>query len=429
MSNRYLTIVFTLIVITSYSLLFYWVLTKTHIQDFTSFYATLLNLVNNKNPYSISYSHFLPLTKKLTANLNPPFVFFVFGFLAKFTYQTALAIWIFLSFILGLIGAGLAFHHAFKEDFLRKNWFILFLIYLALFSTIINISMAQIGLILLFILMLGYHFYLGNRDYIAGFFWGVLIAFKFFPALLFIYVIKQRRMKVFALMSATTILACLIPYFVHGRIIYSQYFSMMSQVLWYGDNWNASIFGYIFRLFIHPQSIKQHLILMQIIYVFLFLISFLWYLKKLGPKALKPVNHQPFCLTLTMMLLMSPFGWLYYFPLLIFPLLLIWNSAYEQINHSVKPMFIFLISLFLINIPQGYLTNNQMNYFFSKILLNSCFFYGLVLLTYLCAKQDRISGENDIDYDEKKQGFIFITLFILMFGLIITAFKFLLDIN
>jgi hypothetical protein len=428
MSNRYL-IAFTLIVITTYCLLFYLVLSRVNVQDFTSFYSALLNLVNNKNPYTILFSHFLPLTKKLTANLNPPFVLFVFGFLVKFSYQTALTIWISLSFILGLIGAGLAFYHAFSEDFLRKNWLILFLIYLSLFSTIINISIAQIGLILLFILMLGYHFYLGNRDYIAGFLWGLLVAFKFFPALLFIYVLKQRRMKVFVLMFATTVLACLVPYFVYGKIIYSQYFSMMSHVLWYGDNWNASIFGYIFRLFIHPQYIRQHLILMESIYVFLFLICLLWYLKKLGSSALKPVNHQPFCLTLTMMLLMSPFGWLYYFPLLIFPLLLIWNSAYKQINHSIKPMLIFLISLFLINIPQGYLINKQMTDVSSKILFYSWFFYGLVLLNYLCAKQNKISGKNDIPYDEKKQGFIFITLFILMFGLIITAFKFLLDIN
>lgn len=63
------------------------------------------------------------------------------------------------------------------------------------------------------------------------------------------------------------------------------------------------------------------------LYLFCFCILIVWYLKALGANESGPVNHQPFCLTLAMMLFLSPLGWVYYFPLLILPLILTWFVA------------------------------------------------------------------------------------------------------
>lgn len=446
MTHRYLNLALLFVIFITYNLLYFVILAPSQIQDFTSFYAAILNWVQFKNPYTTLDSNFLELTKKLSANLNPPFVFFVFSFLAKFSYQTALEIWLFLSFILGLIGAGLSIYYAFADDLLRRNWLILLLIYLAFFSTLINFSTAQIGLILLFLVMIGYHYFLKNCDLLAGFFWGLLVAFKFFPALLFIFLLKVRRIKLFVIMLITTVIACLLP-FLHDPEIYSQYFAMMAKVSWYGDNWNASIFGFISRLFgpIHP-----------IIYAVLFVIGFFWYLKKLGMKApfirlrknrsptkfrsccaktqptlflkdleteASKINHHPFCLSLTMMLMLSPFGWIYYFPLLIFPLFLIWAAAYEKLTQTIKPMLIFLIAFFFINMPQGYVYFDNMTLLAAKTLFYSWFFYGLLLINYLCGQEKILLGKNQLRYDENKQIFITISLFILSFSLVVTALR------
>ncbi|MBA2650951.1 MAG: DUF2029 domain-containing protein [Tatlockia sp.] len=421
MSNRYLDLIIILVVMAVYSLLIYSVLSVNYIQDFTSFYAAILNLVDHKDPYQALYSNFLPISKKLSANLNPPFSMFMFSFLAKFSYQSALIIWVFLSLILGLFGAGLAFYHAFSYPFLKKNWLYLFIIYLSLFSTMINITVAQFGLILLFFIMAGYHFYIKNNNLATGIFWGTTIAFKFFPALLLVFIIKQRRYKAFSFTFCTALMACSIPYFLYGRAIYSNYMSMFSRVSWYGDNWNASLFGYIYRLFIHNKFFDINLIILKFIYVILFFICFFWYIKKMGENNLKEANHQPFCLTLTMMLLMSPFGWLYYFPILIFPLLLAGIYAYKSNNFS---LLIFIFSLSLINLPQGYILPTQPASFLLNLSSYSSFFYGLILLNYLSAKRKILLGNNELAYDSKNQGFILISSFIVFFALIFTALRF-----
>lgn len=418
MSNRYLSAALLFVILTTYGLIYFVVLAPTKIQDFTSFYAAILNWAQFKNPYTTLDSNFLPLTTKLSANLNPPFVLYLFGFLAKLSYQTALGIWLFLSFTLGLIGASLSIYYAFSDDFLRKNWLILLLIYLALFSTLINFSTAQIGLILLFLVMLGYHYFLKNQDLWAGFFWGLLVAFKFFPALLFIFILKEKRLKLFVIMLVITVFACLLP-FLHEQEIYSQYFALIAKVSWYGDNWNASIFGFISRLF--KPSVNR------IIYAVLFVISFVWYFKKLKTSSSKQVNHQPFCLSLTMMLMLSPFGWIYYFPVLIFPLFLIWARVYEKLNQTIKPMLIFLIAFFFINMPQGYVHFENMTHLSVNVFFYSWFFYGLFLINYLCAQETIVLGKNQLGDDENKQVFITISLFILSFGLVVTALRLVLE--
>lgn len=404
-SNRYLILAFLAMVITVYCLLFYAVFTPEKIQDFASFYSAILNMLDHKNPYLQSTS--------LRPNLSPPFALLFFSFLGNFSYKTALIIWFFLSLILGLIGAFCAFYHAFSGEFLRKNWLILTLIYLSFFSTIANIIVVQFGSILLFFIMIGYHFYLRSRDLIAGVLWGIIIAFKFFPALLFFFVIKQGRKKVFFLMFFTFLIVSLLPFFSQGQLIYKQYFAMIAHVSWYGDNWNASLFGYLVRLFFHGESLND----LKILYLILFCISLIWYFKNL--KGLES-NHQPFCLTLTMMLLLSPFGWLYFFPLLVLPLSLTWIAACDN-----KSQLFWLCILLLINLPQGYIFSTYELGILVKVSFISCYFYGLLLLNYSCVKQEK----SDLIFDEKKQLFLLITLLILAFGLLEIIIKFFLEHN
>ncbi|CDZ78006.1 hypothetical protein BN59_02303 [Legionella massiliensis] len=424
MSKTILGLFFSLIFIITYFLLTYFTVISPPIKDFTSFYAALVNLAENKTPYTQLVSSFLPTPQKLSPNLNPPIVLVLFSPLAKFSYYTALKIWVFLSFILGLFGAGLAFYYAIASNDLRKYWPVLYLFYLSLFSTMMNISTIQFGAFLLFFIMLGYHFYLTERHLTVGLCWGLIISFKFFPALLFFFVIKQGRLKVFFAMLATTIAACLIPYLLYGQSIYLQYMEMMSQVFWYGDNWNASIFGYIYRLFINIHNTKKHLIQLEIIYLILLFTALIWYLKKLGAQQSGQINHQPFCLTLTMMLLMSPFGWLYYFPLLIFPLVLTGITTEKSKRHFNSDILIWLVVLFFINAPQDYIMSRQLHGFPEKFFSASCPFYGLILFNYLCAKQQLLSGKNEINPPRNNRSSLAIASLILIIGMLTTSLRF-----
>lgn len=424
MNNRYWRAIFVFILISIYCLLFYFILTNQYRLDFTSFYSAALALMKDENPYRVLTTTYLPVAKKLSANLNPPIVLWAFNPLAKLNYHTALALWSAISFILGLIGAGIAFNYAFSARFLKKNWLNLYLIYLLFFSTIMNTAIVQLGAVLLFFIMLGYHFYLNNRNYLAGILWGFIIAVKLFPGLLFFYVLKQGRVKVFVIMLATFLLAWLIPLLIYGPTIYTQYYAMMTRVLWYGDSWNASIYGFIFRLFIDVHDTTQSLILIESFYIFLFFISLIWYLKKLGPSEINQINHQPFCLTLAMMLLMSPFCWLYYFPLLIFPLILAWLVAVDKKTSSIKAILIWLVCLFLINFPMDYVSSWHMTNFINRLGFFSFYFYGLLLLIYLLTRTEKIVGANETDIDETKYFFLPVTFVIFAFGLLVPTISF-----
>ncbi|HBI21294.1 MAG TPA: hypothetical protein DDY37_01680 [Legionella sp.] len=261
------------------------------------------------------------------------------------------------------------------------------LLYLAFYPTIINTTIAQLGTVIAFFIVMGYYFYTKKRDVLAGVMWGIIIAMKFFPGLLFFYTVKQRRYRVMAIMALTLLVLSIMPGLVYGVKIYSHYFRMLSHLAWYGDNWNASINGFVFRVLTNIHSTPADFFRVKCLYTVLFIVSMVWFLKKLYSSTAPPdKNHQAFCLTLVMMLLMSPFGWMYYFPLLILPLCLTWSEA-SAAHADKKTIFIWVICLFLITFPNNYVRVNHMHTLFEKLTRHSFYFYGLCLLTYLLARQ------------------------------------------
>lgn len=421
MSYRYQQICFSLALFSVYCVLFYFILTHHQKLDFPSFYSTVHVLLQGESPYKDLTATYLPTDNQLHTNLNPPIVLWLLNPLAYFSYSTALLVWSGISLILGFLAAVIAFYYAFSAAFLQKNYLNVSLLYFAFFATLMNVTTLQLGTLLFFLIMVGYYFYLHHRDYLAGIFWGIIIAMKVFPALLFFYVLKQRRFKVFGVMLMTLVVAWLIPILVYGVAIYKQYYSMISRVLWYGDGWNASIYGFIYRLF-HCYGTGEHLLRIDLLYVSCFSILIIWYLRALGPNSQAPVNHQPFCLTLAMMLFLSPLGWVYYFPLLVLPLILTWFAALHDKDN--KMMFIWLSCFFLINFPMDYVKAQNMPHFLGRISFFSSYFYGLLLLIYLLGKRKKIYGNNEIQVNEAKYHFVPVIIIILAFGLFVPAICF-----
>jgi alpha-1,2-mannosyltransferase len=417
MNHRYQSIGIAVVLCIIYTILFYFILSNHQKLDFSAFYSAPYALMQGKNPYRDLFTNYLIVNKALPANLNPPIVLWCLTPLVRFTYSTAVLIWSIFSVLLGLFSFAIMVRYAFSAEILQKYRVTLYLIYFAFFPTLMNVATLQFGTVLFFFIIVGYHFYLNNRDYSAGILWGSIIAMKIFPALLFFYVLKQGRYKVFCMMFITLLIAWLIPLLIYGPAIYNYYFSMLSHVLWYGDGWNASIYGFIFRLFIDPHN-PYNLNLIEALYAFLFFILLLWYLKNLGPSKQKQVNHQPFCLTLAMMLLMSPLGWVYYFPMLIFPLILTWYIALEDECFSIKTMLLWFLSFFLINFPLDYVKTQRMPHDeLIRISLFSTYFYGLLLLIFLLGKRKEIYGNNGIWLGGAKNHYLPTLIIILIFGL------------
>ncbi|WP_028388561.1 glycosyltransferase family 87 protein [Legionella fairfieldensis] len=426
MRPYYWQILFGSLLFCIYWLLFYFILTDQYKIDFSSLYSAISALKRGDNPYQYLVATYLPQMELLPINLNPPFVLWLLTPIMHFDYHSALIIWSAISFISGLIGAEIAFNYTFSAAFLKKNRVNLYLIYLALFSTLTNTAVVQLGSILLFFIMLGYHFYHKKRHFLAGTLWGLIIAIKLFPGLLFFYVLKEQRFKVFIIMLIVFLLSCFIPLLTYGFTVYKQYYLMMTHVFWYGESWNASLYGFIFRFF--AKNITHYSLLIKFLYSLLFLIALFWYLNTLNLDNNKQPNYQFFCLTLVMMLVLSPFGWLYYFPLLISPLSLSWLSGLNE-EKSLKGILLWSLCLFLINFPLTSISANNMSGILSQISVFSFHFYGLLLLMHLIVQNKRTAAQEVIINERTVHAFVPILLIILTLGLILPIHSFLMHLS
>ena len=372
-----------------YGVVFYllWSLQVRH--DFPSFYTAANAYLKGLNPYEVLRAEFLPIPGKIPANLNPPFFLELIQPLTWIDYPHALVIWSMLLFCSGVTGAFLVFKIVFPQDYLKKNWPGLLLAYLALYSTIMDTVIVQMGAVLFLFVMSGYYFYIRGRDNLAGIFWGIIIAIKLFPALLFFLAFSQKRYKVVFVMLATFAVAWAIPLLSHGMSIYSIYFKMMPRILWFGDSWNASFNGFLYRIFVDVSDKTQSLLQIQTVYITLFTLTLLWYLRTIYSAKTRASNHGTFCLTLAMMLFMSPLGWMYYFSLLIMPLIITWQNLDATKPAFYKDSALWICCLFLINFPLSYIRVQEMSNIFFEAGICSLHFYGLLILIYILARYIR----------------------------------------
>ncbi|STX50312.1 mannosyltransferase [Legionella busanensis] len=416
---------FIFLVMITYILLFYFLFKLDLRLDFVSFYASALAYNNHSNPYTSLSATFLSTNEKLPINLNPPFFMEILRPLAFLNYKEAVVLWSVSIFILGLIGAYFSFKLTLKPALFRKNWLYCLVIYIAFYPTIMSTNLAQIGGLLLFFIVIGYNFYRQNNDVYAGLLWGIITSLKLFPALLFIFAWKEKRYRVLIIMIMTCLTAHLIPVFTYGIQIYNNYFSLLGRVLWYGDSWNASIYGFLFRFLVDPYSRNPDLWLVQLIYYITFISGLIWYIKRLNYLERNRNNHRSFCLTLVVMLVLSPLGWLYYFPLLIMPLVDLYESI-EQGPPITLDMSLWIISFLFVNFPIGYLAAHQMPPdIFYKLTCFSVYFYGLLIMAYLLSKPNVRHEVSSLKQNMREKNYLlFPAMLILSFGLFIPLIVF-----
>ena len=362
-----------------YSVLFYFQFTLQLRMDFSSFYAAAAAYRQHINPFECFFSSFLPTPTQLPANLNPPFFLLLFSPLTYCNVETAIIIWTILSLLLGCAGVLIGLACTPPIYTFKQNKLSIILIYLSLYSTLMNTSIGQLGGFLIFFIMAGYYCLQHRHLYWTGFFWGIICTIKLFPALLLVYLYIQRQYLALFATCAIALFTTLLPIWTHGVIIYSQYIQMLPQVSWYGTNWNASLYGLLFRLIFNPETLGI-LIIIKMAYLLIFITVFLWYVKKVNYLTEKLQSHHAFCLTLVIMLLLSPLGWCYYFSLLIIPLALVGESINE---HTIARSWWWSLAIILLNLPMGVVTLTDMHYFLYKITIYSAYCYGLILLAYL----------------------------------------------
>jgi hypothetical protein len=363
--------------------------------DFIVFYKSISFFWQEADIYQpVAFKEFSPFSEGLKIerihlhlNLNPPLQTVLMSPLGLLSYSQAFAAWWLFSFSCG-IGAALLLwlDKGTKTPAALLNMLLLLLAY---YPTLLNLFIAQFGLILLLLCSAGWVALRRSHDRLAGLALGLAFSLKLFPGFFVILLVAQRRWRALAWFIGIFIACGIFAGLIAGFDSYRGYLGALREikVSWYNPIWNASAMGFLSRIFGGTEDMpladlpRLAHVLHYSLGAALVLANF-WLARrdKTSPERL----DLAFALSIVSMLLLSPSAWAYYFPLLLLPFLILWRRLGAlQLGRNPRALLIFVWFLSTVPnalIPSGTITmNNPIIWFF----WNGFYFYTLLLLVVL----------------------------------------------
>lgn len=263
----------------------------------------------------------------LGPNLNPPVFMLLMQPLARLPYKQAWWLWA------GLSIACLAWTAWSINSFTSPNsrihvapWFAAML---AFSPSMANFEMGQLGWLLTLMLTRSWIDLRRGNTSAAGLWLGAAIALKPFllPFVLGLWLIKEHRALQTTLAATTALTALGVVAF--GPQASLDYLAVGKNVSWTATNWNGSWTGFFDRAFISLPQLNwpssQHLAhSLAVAFSLISLGMTLWFIRRQQCCASDPRDSADalFATMTPTVLLISPLGWLYYFPALILSLVI-----------------------------------------------------------------------------------------------------------
>lgn len=387
--------------------LYFWLFTLVVTQkidnDFSSLYASLLQLQQYLTPYTKLFGDFLVQPLFITVNLNPPSTLLLFYPLVFLSYTQALFLYLLLSSIALVLSAWLLSFKIYNIPSATQR-LTLSVITLLIFPVIICMAAAQMGALLLVLIVAGWYFDRQDKPLICAVFWGVAIAIKLFPGLLIFYCLLRKRYSTVLWMCAISAFLLVLPLVCYGPNIYLSYFKVIDFLFWYDSNWNGSLFGFLSRLYGSAPDLRAYSHILQITSLLCVLLGIACYIKitTLLPKDTKDRDQWVFCVTIVAMLLLSPLGWVYYYPLLSIVIIKIIQTLSARKN-TLGDLLLWWLAFFLINIPLRPFVVDHHYTLITRLGLSSFYFYGLSLLLLVCYRLSHQADSATISAAESKK--------------------------
>ncbi len=263
----------------------------------------------------------------------------------------------------------------------------------------VNLYLGQISILITLFVTLGWVFYKKGSDSISGIFIALATMIKFYPGLLLVYFLINKRYKALlsSLISIGVIL--MVTLIVTRYDLFHFIFDVMPKdVAYWGTNIeNLSINGFFSKLFLPMRTYGSTTVLT--VFVSPFLKNLFFYpavgllLIFVALKIRKYNNDLGFSLFLILALLLSPLCWNYYFTLLLISCTILIKELKKRNNNY--EIIIFGVSLLLLSVDAFsdyfrkalyvahlYLLGNHSS-FIDTLTFYSLQFYGMWLLLYL----------------------------------------------
>lgn len=271
----------------------------------------------------------------LHPNLNPPFFAVLAWPLAYLDYATAWAVWSAASVACGLLGAA-CLVQTYARHKTERAWRLPLacLALFAYFPTYVSLTYGQTTLFVLLLLVLGWRSLRQGSDVRAGVWLGLAVSLKPFVALALLAMLFAGYLRAFRAAFVTCALAAAMGLILVGWDDHQDYLRIAGDVTWLAASWNASFAGYFSRIFGGSENVPwlQASMLAKLFSV-LSSAAVLMAIGVLLHRTQKWVRGERvdilFALVVPAMLLISPLGWLYYFPLLGISGAVIWCLSRE----------------------------------------------------------------------------------------------------
>ncbi|WP_171910129.1 glycosyltransferase family 87 protein [Rickettsiella grylli] len=405
--HRLLFLCGVVLLITLLSLYFIYPLTRGGenflYSDFGKFYHSQRCFIHGKNIYTPVYfvkhkrhaSHStsdFKLTSqksiKLGDNLNPPFFTLITFPFAYLSYPHAFVLWTFISIISGAIGILLLQQKLNRKTFSPSCGLLLLIGLFSYFPSFINVQLGQVSLILLPLVVLGWRAARNEKTSLAAFFLGLAASLKPFLGLFLFYFLMRKEWRALGTFLITLLCCSLIAAFFLGIANYRAYYHVCQHISWAASSWNVSFYGFLLRLL---GGLEKNIALfplpglINILYPLISILFFLALIQFLRPQVGISSAHKidlDFSAIIVGMFLLSPLGWIYYFPLLCIPFFILWQFSIKGIYPIGLPLFL-MTCIFVSNIPMNLIHSDMINTKNVLRLFLSSSLYFLVLLSLM----------------------------------------------
>jgi hypothetical protein len=377
--------------------------------DFVKFHTSARFLVEGEDIYrpvpAIDFVvgdtvPFDPATE-LHPNLNPPFQTVLLSPLGHLDYRTAYVLWGALSLAGALVGA-LLVGASVGPPGRRVSWALLLTLVLFLyFPTFISIFSGQWSLLPFAFLVGAWVAWRSGRQALAGGILGAIAAIKLFFGAFFLLFLARREWRAgvgfVVSWTACTTLALLVT----GWSALLRYLGILGDAVWYSASWNASFMGFFSRIFGGSEGapLLDMAWLTPVLHYGLGGLSVfgLFWLSRRSARSREVayLDDLTFSFCIVIMLLVSPFGWMYYFPFLLIPLAVLWRAS-SSLEHPWRYRIWVVLAWALSTVPRFIMRLEDMEGDLAVIFgWAGAYFYALVLFaTFILVMHGRLRRES-----------------------------------
>lgn len=262
----------------------------------------------------------------LHPNLNPPFFNVLMVPLVAVDYGIAFSLWSVFSVLCGAAGVYWVLKIMWGTPPPVVVTFLVQLVFFSYYPSFSNFNYGQVGFFVFFILVLALNFFNTGKKATGGILIGLAASVKLFCGFFILMLFFAKSWRAFFASALAVAVFALVGAAIGGVEEYFQYFAMLKTIDWYGVNWNASYTGFFYRILSSEYGfgwedargvwVQATNMLTVLVAAYL---SF-----QMASEVEKNQFNGFFSLAVPLMLIISPLGWSYYFPLLflVFPKLL-----------------------------------------------------------------------------------------------------------